>query len=178
MRCLIFDTETTGLVGNSVLRAERQPKIIEFCGILIDDSSGEIIMEVDTLVRPNESLEPIITKITGLTDNDLKSAPTFKDVEPDITSILEECEALVAHNLTFDLSMLEVEYGRIKKPLPTPEEKICTVEATEHIYGRRMKLTDLHNHLLGSHISGAHRARIDVLALKDVFMKLRKEGEI
>lgn len=178
MKCLIFDTETTGLVGNSVLRAERQPKIIEFCGILVDDCSGETLMEVDTLIRPNEKLEPVITKITGLTDEDLKLAQGFKDVEPDITSILEESEVMVAHNLTFDLSMLEVEYSRIGMPLPTPEEKICTVEATEHIHGRRMKLTDLHNHLFGEHISGAHRARIDVLALKNVFLKLREMNEV
>ena len=49
MKILVFDTETTGLIQNSIVNLNLQPKIIEFCGIMLESDTWEVIKELTFL---------------------------------------------------------------------------------------------------------------------------------
>jgi DNA polymerase III alpha subunit (gram-positive type) len=69
---LVYDTETTGLTLHPNAPMRKQPKMIEFGGVLLG-RSGEIVEEYNVLVHPGEDVSPEITKITGIT-NDMLDA--------------------------------------------------------------------------------------------------------
>jgi DNA polymerase III epsilon subunit-like protein len=178
MRALIFDTETTALVTNHSMKLEQQPSIVEFCGWVVDLATGEVEQELDILVRPPSGVTEETTKITGLTDEILKDSPAFAKAAPWIRILVEgDHEAVIAHNASFDKEMVDLEFERLGQKITWPRV-ICTVEATIHLKGFRLKLADLHEMLFNEKFAGAHRARVDVKALTRCCVELFKRGEI
>lgn len=177
MKAFIFDTETTGLIPNSVLSLGQQPRIIEFYGCLIDDQTGEQISEVEFFANPGAPIEPIITKITGIKDSDLAGQPPFSANADAVRSLVEAADVVVAHNLSFDMAMVENEFARIPADLRWPPRRICTVEQSEWYLGHRLNLTGLHEHLFGEPFAGAHRARHDVAALASCYLEMVKRRD-
>ena len=164
MKFAIFDTETTGLLGNSLKKDKAQPSLIEFAGVHFED--GEVVFEMDFLCSVAFPLDPKIIKITKIDDAMLKSEPPFDAYVEAITSFFEECDGMIAHNLYFDRTILEIAFRKIgKPPITFPKRQICTVEATEYLKGYRLKLLDLHEELTGEPFTEAHRAMKDVQAL-------------
>ena len=177
MIALIFDTETSGLIKNHSIRLERQSSIIEFYACLVDLATGELKSELDLLIRPPGVLEAKITKITGLTNEMLAGAPAFCDVAADIKKEIESAPVVVAHNLSFDREMVDLEFERLGENVEWPRQ-ICTVEQTLHIKGFRLSLGALHEELFGEKFVGAHRARVDVAALTRCCVELHRRGDI
>ena len=178
MIAFIFDTETSGLIDNRVLPIEKQPELVEFYGCSVDLASGEVLSELDTLVRPKRPVSDEITRITGLTNEDLVAAPSFEEVADRIAAAIEGSPRVLAHNLSFDMEMIDLEFERIGRKIAWPRRKICTVEATVHISGFRQSLTGLHTALFGEGFPSAHRARNDVAALVRCAVELFRRGEL
>ena len=179
MKYLIFDTETTGLPGNSLLPLNKQPYIVEFFGHIIDEN-GEVLDEVDTLIRPPISIPQEVIRIHGINDIKVQKEPTFKVVAPQIQNLIEGADAMVAHNLPFDMKMLGFEFRRLEmfEEIVWPPRNICTVEQSMYIKGHRLNLGKLHEELFGSSFVGAHRARQDVEALTRCFLELLRRDAI
>lgn len=177
MIAFIFDTETSGLIDNHTLPIGKQPSVIEFFGQLVDLSSKEIKHQTEFLIRPPAPVSDEITRITGLTNMELSDKPKFEDIAPNIKLALEEAPLVIAHNLSFDKEMIDFEFERLGTKITWPR-LLCTVEATIHINGFRMTLTQLHEHLFGEPFKNAHRARVDVEALTRCCGKLFALGEI
>lgn len=163
MRALVFDTETTGLVLPECAAAQRQPRCIEFYGAIVED--GEILNELEFICDPGEPLSPEITKITGLTTEDVKGKPPFGDYAQRLIDLASQAEVVVAHNLTFDRVIINSEFARLGERFPWPGKSVCTVEATEWLVGRRMSLPELFEWITKEKTSHAHRARGDVQIL-------------
>jgi DNA polymerase-3 subunit epsilon len=174
---LVFDTETTGLLLNSAVPIKRQPKVIEVCMIMFDDD-GEVVTKLDELVNPGEPIDEKITAITSITNNDLKGKPPFKAVSKSVINLIHKADVVVAHNLTFDMSMITNELERCGAKVVWPKRRICTVEQTQHLKGFNLNLGALHEHLFGSPHEGAHRAEADVMALGRCYFELIKRGEM
>ncbi len=93
---IIFDIETTGL----------SPKT---CGITqigaLKYKNGEIIGEFSTFVDCGMPIPENIIRLTGITDEMVKGAPSEKEA---VTQFLEFCGSrmLVAHNANFDISFI------------------------------------------------------------------------
>ncbi len=180
---VIFDTETTGLSKPGACDASEQPYITEMYAakyVEYQDGSMEKIGEFEHMFKVPVKLSATITKITGITDEDLANKPTFAQCFNELAEFMTCVDRIVAHNLPFDISMLANEIVRIDKLLhfPWPREHICTVERTLHIEQRRMNLTALHTHLFGIGFPDAHRAKNDVLPLIKCYEKLCKTGVI
>ena len=173
LRIGVFDTETTGLPFHSQALLENQPKIIEFAGIITDGDS--VLATEEFICNPDQPLEAIITKITGLKDEDLEDAPPWSDFVPRVRDYFAGCDVIITHNLSFDKSMVLYDMRRIGKGLPDVswehQLEICTVEQTYHQFGRRMKLTELYNLLVGEYVQ-KHRALDDVLIHHEVCKRL------
>lgn len=181
MKAIVFDTETTSLAAASVADLKNQPHIIEiYAGKLELKVDGwQLIDEIDIMVNPPIPIDEEITKITNITQEMVKGKPSIGAVFPKIQEFFLETDIVVAHNLSYDQFVMECESRRLGLPLFTmPPTKICTVESSEALLGRRMKLVDLHEHLFGVKFEDAHRARHDVEATIKCFNKLWMDGEI
>ena len=170
-RWLVFDTETTGLTGPSVMPLDQQPQIIEFA--VAEIQNQKIVAEHSWLIDPGISLPEEIKKITGLTDADLAGKPSFAAVLPAITKVFLGTYGIIAHNLPFDMTMLISELRRCSKEynFPYPPAQICTVQEFYHLKGRRMKLTELYEDCMGRPLAQTHRALDDVRALTEIVLK-------
>ena len=173
----IFDTETSGLIDNHSIPLDKQPEIIEFYGTTVDLDSGKMHNELDLLIKPRRPVPAEITRITGLTDEDLKGAPPFADVAMSVRTALEGAPRVIAHNLSFDQEMVDTEYERLGQTITWPR-RICTVEQTLHRSGFRLSLTALHELLFQETFPSAHRAKADVMALVRVCVELRRLGDL
>ena len=176
-RTFLFDTETTGLSKNSVMRIEKQPHIIELFGLTLDHELNEVGIW-QSLFSQNKPLEPIIVKITGITDALLSDAPKFFHKAEELKEHIESHDRVVGHNLTFDMDRVDQEMARCNLVVRWPKERICTVEQTEHIKGFRLNLAMLHEHLFGVGFPNAHRAENDVRATTKCYIELVKRGEL
>lgn len=179
MIAALFDTETTGLIKNSAVPLDKQPQVIEFYGCLVDtDKEGEVLGELEFLCNPGTPLPAIITKITGIKDEDLKDAKPFSAYKDAVVEFFAKANAAVAHNLSYDRSLIGFEMARCQSILLMPERQICTVEATEHLKGHRLSLGALYELLFSEAFPDAHRAKNDVMALKRCFLELIKREVI
>lgn len=178
MKVLAFDTETTGLVSNHTMKLDKQPEVIEFYGCLVDLSSGEILDELEQLIRPSKDITEEITRITSIDDAMVADSPAFAQVQESIKTFIEEAPAVLAHNLSFDMEVLDLEMERLNRSISWPKMRICTVEQTVHLKGFRLSLSGLHDHLFNETFPEAHRAKNDVIAMVRCAVELHKRGEI
>lgn len=177
---VVFDTETTGLVKSRLIKLDKQPEVIEFFACLVDLKSGKIDRELDLLIRPTVEYPMSVYTIketkTKLSNDMLYDAPTFKEVAKQIREFLEGAPRLIAHNITFDKEMIEIEHERLQQTITWPLRLDCTVEQTIHLKGHRLSLTALHTLLFDEGFEDAHRARHDVMALTRCAVELQKRG--
>lgn len=169
-RTLVYDTETTGLLLPSVSDLTQQPHIIEFAVAELDENY-KVIAAHAWLINPGVPLTPVITKITGLTDEDLFDKPSFIQVLPEIEAVFLGADRLMAHNLPFDMGMLTNELRRVGREyaFPYPPNQLCTVQlASDLIFGRRAKMTELYETVTGKKLEQTHRALDDVRALVEI----------
>ena len=107
---IVVDVEATGL-------DTKQDQIIEFAGrpFSFDRETGAIVTvgpAFESLHDPGEPLSPEITKLTGLTDEDLKGHQL--DTET-IKTMLEKAHIIIAHNARYDRPMIERVTGHMQK---------------------------------------------------------------
>lgn len=173
---ILFDTETTGLVESMAMPIDKQPEIIQIHMEKLVD--GELVDTLSSFVKPFKSIPELITEITSITDDMVKDAPRWSALAKSVQEFVADADEIVAHNLSFDMDMINIETKRLGEKFWWPRYRLCTVEATEHIAGRRMNLQALHQHLFGEGFTEAHLAQNDVAALRRCFVELRKTGEI
>lgn len=176
---MVFDTETTALVSNSLLAEPHQPEIIEFYAMIVD-GLGELKEELHFLCKPKRPISKEVSAITHITDEMVIDERPFGFYFDRVLGFMKKCDGIVAHNLSFDMDMINIEAARLGRlgDIKYPKIKICTVEATEWIKGHRMNLSDLHEYLFGERFANAHRAKEDVGALGRIFNELMKRGDI
>lgn len=99
-RFAVVDLETTGLTPAI-------DRIVEIA-ILHVDGPTEIRLVLDTLVNPRRRMAG--TEIHGITDDEVRHAPTFADIAPFVARALSG-RVMVAHNVYFDMRFLANELG-------------------------------------------------------------------
>lgn len=183
MLALVLDTETTSLSENRTIKLERQPSIIEFYSCLADLSTGAMLEELDLLIKPPKPLsdrpefgsKKTVTEITGLTNEQLANAPSFKEVADLIISAIEAAPLVISHNYSFDQEVLNIEAERLGRIIKWPRG-LCSVEQSIFLKGKRLTLSALHEHLFGEKFADAHRAKADVQALVRCCTEMFKRG--
>jgi DNA polymerase III epsilon subunit-like protein len=176
---IIFDLETTGLPKAEGSDLDLQPKIIEFGAIKLNEDF-EQIETLEFMCNPGHDLDPKITKITGITDEDLKDKKPFISHYKELAEWFLGERCFAAHNLPFDRKVLRYELERHDKltKFPWPIEHICTVEVGQSVWGKMRKLGDIYEELFGKKIEGAHRSLNDVEATIEIIKWYKKEGHI
>jgi DNA polymerase III subunit epsilon len=174
---LCLDAETTGLLDNHLLPLDKQPEIVELFACELGLDSGEIGAEFNSFFKPARPVTAETTRITGITPAMVADAPLFADKAQQLQAMIESTDCIVAHNLSYDKEMIDLEFERLGRKIKWPA-LLCTVEATVHLKGFRLSLTALHELLFNERFPEAHRARTDVMALVRCLIELKKRGEI
>jgi len=186
MKAVVFDCETTSLISSRMVQIDQLPEVIEFYGAMVSfrkTGKWQIDDELELLVKPAKMINEFktgknnITKITGITNEMLADSPSFAKVANKIFNMIEQAQLVIAHNLTYDREVLDIEAQRLGYQIQWPAA-LCTVEATAYLRGDRFKLSELHEHLFGEKFAGAHRAKQDVHALIRCCGALYKQGVI
>lgn len=168
----VFDTETTGLPLHNLAPLEKQPKIIELGAALLD-AEGKVVDTFQQLLHPGEEITAEITKITGITNEQLVGQPKFTDVLPQLRDFFGRSFSVFAHNLPFDKKLLMFDLQRAAcADFPWPKKEYCTIGLHRSIWGRNMKMTELYEHALGKPLPQTHRALDDVMALVEIIQVL------
>jgi len=167
MKIAIIDLETTGLLMHPRAKPRLQPRCIEFGAVVINEK-GERLDTMSQLINPGQQIEPIITKITGITNEDLAGKPAFADMVDDVSALLGGCDMVIAHNLPFDKGVMMLEFDRLEYHYKWPDIEMCTVQENVPIYGYRIKLKDLFREVTGRVWKQTHRALDDCMALAEV----------
>ncbi len=94
---VVLDLETTGLDPT-------ENKIIEI-GI-IRYVNGEEKDAFESLVNPEVAIPDFITKLTGISDNDVKSAPRIEELFDSLSSFIGN-SPIIGHQINFDAAFLE-----------------------------------------------------------------------
>jgi len=176
---IVFDLETTGLPKAEGSDLDMQPRIIEFGAIKLNDKLEEVD-RIEFFCNPGHPLDPVITKITNITDDMLKDEKPFIANYYRLCEFFLGCDTMVAHNLPFDRKVLKFDLERIDKVLhfPWPYLHICTVEVGESVWGKKRKLGDIHEEVVGEKIKDAHRSVNDVEATIRILKWYRNEGHV
>lgn len=174
MIAMVFDTETTDLIKNMAVKIEQQPEIISLAYNIVDLDTGLIIKTESFLFKPSKPIREEITKINGITNEMVASAPTFTSLHLILKEEFEfGAECSIAHNLAYDCDMVNIEMQRCNEVVRWPR-LICTVEQTMHLLGYRLSLTNLYTHLFGETFQDKHSAIGDVAALTKCAIELRR----
>ena len=80
---VVFDLETTGL---DLVKA----RIIQISYIKVYPDGKE--ERENKLINPEEPIPPFITQLTGVTDDDVKDQPTFKEIAPKLAETFTGCD--------------------------------------------------------------------------------------
>jgi len=105
----VIDVETTGL------NPYRHDRVVEVAAVLVVPGQG-VLAELTTLVNPERDIGP--TSVHGLTASDVINAPRFPEIAGNLAEFLCTSIALVGHNVRFDVSFLQSEYGRMGVEMP------------------------------------------------------------
>ena len=158
---VVFDIETTGL-------SKEKEMITEIGAVKVAD--GKIIDRFSTFVNPQRPISAEITKLTGITDDMVKDAPTTENVLPEFLKFCEDT-VLVAHNASFDTGFIRIAAERAGLG-----ELHHTIVDTLEL--ARALLPELNKHKLdivcehlGVTLNGHHRAVNDAEATAEVFIK-------
>ena len=160
----VIDVETTG--GH--LYDDRITEV----AIYVTDGK-KLIKSFSSLVNPERKITPFVVKLTGITDEMVSTAPTFAEIAEEILSYTKDC-VFVAHNISFDYSMIKREFKRIG--VPFRRSNACTVQLSQRVFKNQpsYSLGNLTKNL-GINLSNRHRAFGDAEATAILLQMMIKE---
>lgn len=159
---IVLDIETTWL-------SKYKHQITEIAAIKID--GDKIIGEYQTLINPQRNIPSWITRLTGISNEMVKNAPTISEILSDFLNFIED-NIIVAHNSSFDYWFLsENIYKHRAFWLENPV--ICTRKLTSRLIPELPKknLWSICDYMWLTN-KNAHRAMWDTIVTVEVFKNL------
>lgn len=99
----IFDLETTGL---DLVK----DRIIQISYIKVMPNGQE--ERGDELINPEKPIDPLITQLTGISNEDVKDKPTFKQLAQQLAQKFSGCDFAGFNSNNFDIPLLAEEFLR------------------------------------------------------------------
>ena len=160
---VVVDVETT---GGSPFGGDR---ITEFCAVTV--VNGQIVDVFETLINPQRPIPSRVTRLTRITWEMVRHAPTIRDVATRIAEVLRG-HLFVAHNAAFDWRFVTSELSRFAGQ-QVSGERLCTVKLARAVVPniRRRSLDSL-SYFYGIENHARHRAGGDALATAKVLLRL------
>ena len=160
---VVIDTETTGLSPNY------KDKIVQVTAIKFENFKPTQIFT--TLINPNRLIPNHVSKIHGITNEDVEFSPLFIEIKDALSEFIKG-EIIIGHNVQFDLNFLLNEGVDL---LNLDVKVIDTLQLARQIISKEF----IENYKLGTLCKyfcldyfNYHNATEDVLATSYLFMNL------
>ena len=160
---VIFDLETTGL---DLVK----DRIIQISYIKVYPDGQE--ERGNELVNPEKPLEPVITQLTGITNDDLKDKPTFRQLAAQLNEKFSGCDFAGFNSNHFDIPLLAEEFLRVGIDFDFSKCRMIDAQTIFHKMERR-NLAAAYKFYCGRKMEDdfeAHRADQDTEATYRVLM--------
>ena len=161
----VVDVETTG--G----RPDTGDRITEFAAVVVKD--GAIAEVYETLVNPERSIPPFITRLTNISWAMVADKAPFRDICADVLRAIDG-HVFVAHNAAFDWRFVSAEVARATGRELTGR-RLCTVRLARRLLPqlRSRSLDYVARHYAVEIPDGMrHRAAGDALATAHCLLRL------
>lgn len=206
MIVLFVDTETTGKLDfKKTFQADGQPDIVQLAACLFDEKSNSILGSINLIISPYDNADVartarfnISSEVAGI--HGISQAQAILYGVPRRTALsafnflCRSAEALCAHNMDFDLPVIQTAFFREDVPdrmenlikqcsmrAATPVLKLpkpAGWKATARDPYKWPTLQECYEYFFKEKFDGAHNAMNDVMAMLRVWIELRKLGAI
>jgi DNA polymerase-3 subunit epsilon len=153
-----FDLETTGIKVAT-------DRIVEICifRLHVDGTS-----KIKTLrINPEMPIPPEVTAIHGITDEDVKDAPTFRQVAHELAHFLENCDLAGYNSNHFDIPLLVEEFLRAGLDFDLKGRRFVDVQNIFHKMEPR-NLRAAYKFYCDKELVNAHSAEADTIATYEI----------
>lgn len=160
---IVFDLETTGL---DFIR----DRIIQISYIKVSPDGTE--ERENLFVNPEKPIPHEVVELTGITDDDVKDAPTFKTLAPQLCEKFKGCDFVGYNSNHFDIPMLAEEFLRAGIDFDFSKVRLIDAQTIFHKMERR-NLAAAYKFYCGRKMEDdftAHRADEDTEATYRVLM--------
>lgn len=157
---VFFDLETTGI-------DLAKDRIVEICILKVFPDGHE---EVKTRrVNPTIPIPAQATAIHGISNEDVKDCPTFKEVAKSLVQLIEGCDFAGYNSNKFDLPLLAEEFIRAEIDFDLKKRKFVDVQTIFHKMEQRT-LSAAYKFYCDKDLNNAHSAEADTRATYEVLM--------
>ena len=167
---IFFDLETTGTnIGND--------RIVEiaYLKVLPDGTEKSKCIRVN----PEMDIPKASTDIHGISNEDVKDAPTFKQIAAQIAVEFEGCDIAGFNSTRFDIPLLAEEFIRAEVDVDLKKKNFIDVQVIFHKMEQRT-LSAAYKFYCNKDLENAHSAEADTRATYEVLLAQleRYEGKI
>ena len=162
-RYIAFDVETPNRLNHRM----------SAIGITVAED-GEIVEEYYSLVDPETDFDPFNTWLTGISEESVKDAPTFRELWPKIEGLMSG-GVLVAHNATFDLGVLRRCLDDYDIAWKKSGPYLCTVQMGRRILPGISHKLDAMSQYFGLELDH-HHAGSDSRACAEILIRYMEQG--
>ena len=125
---IFFDLETTGTDIN-------KDRIVEISYIKVYPNGNE--ESKNMRINPGMHIPESSSQVHGITDDDVKDCPLFKDVAKSIAKVFEGCDIAGFNSNRFDIPLLVEEFLRVGVDLDLRKHKFIDVQNIYHKLEKR-----------------------------------------
>ncbi len=155
---VFFDLETTGV-------DTAKDRIVEISMVKVMPDGEEIIKT--RRINPQMHIPEDATAVHGITDEDVKDAPTFAQIAKSLYQFIEGCDFGGFNSNRFDLPMLVEEFLRAGVDVDFKKRKFIDVQNIFHKMEQRT-LVAAYKFYCDKELDGAHSAEADTKATYEV----------
>lgn len=155
---VFFDLETTGIN----IAADR---IVEIAYLKVDLNGNETSKSMR--INPEMPIPENVTAIHGISNEDVKDAPTFNEVARSLAKEIEGCDLAGYNSIRFDIPLLAEEFLRAGVDIDLSRRKFIDVQVIFMKMEPRT-LTAAYKFFAGKELTDAHSAEADTLATYEV----------
>ena len=160
---LFFDIESTGLNVAT-------DRIVEISIVKVSPGGPGQPNDVEVKTRrinPTIPITPGAQAVHGISDEDVKDCPTFKQVAKSLAKLMEGCDIAGYNSLKFDIPMLAEEFLRAGIEFDFRKRKLVDVQNIFHKKEQRT-LKAAYKFYCGQNLDNAHSAEADTMATYEV----------
>ena len=155
---VFFDLETTGI---DIVH----DRIVEISMVKVMPNGDEIVKT--RRINPGMPIPPESTAIHGITDDDVKDCPTFKEIAKSLAAQIEGCDLAGFNSNRFDIPMLAEDFQRAGVDVNLGRRKFVDVQTIFHKKEQR-NLTAAYKFYCQKDLENAHSAEADTMATYEV----------
>lgn len=157
---IFFDLETTGINVST-------DRIVEICYIKVMPNGNETSKNMR--INPGMHIPEEASSVHGITDEDVKDCPTFKQVAREIANDFEGCDIAGFNSNRFDVPMLAEEFLRAQINIDLSKHNAIDVQVIYHKLEQRT-LSAAYKFYCGGELVDAHSALADTRATYEILM--------